>query len=358
MKSASAQMITYLEDTCATLSVCLKLTAIDNTVIGFTNYTRDIDFEGVIYRASSGQTPSAIESSSSLSVDNLDVDTVRDPQGILGIDVLNAKWDLADGRLFLINPNDKTAGVVKLRRSTVGKISLARTQITAEMRGMMEHLTKQALDLYSPGCRVDLGSAKCQIRLDPPSWAATTVFTERTAFAGESGSVVKPLSDNNRHFVCTTPGTSGASEPSWNLTIGGTTVDGSVTWTTIQALTSIGTVTAISTAVKRVFRDSSRTEPDDFYQGGLLTVTSGQNSGRAMEVKKYTLATGEFELVLPLAFPIGLSDTYNVTAGCSKRIVEDCRGKFDNTHNFQAESYVQQNFRISPARIEQNAGGK
>lgn len=34
------------------------------------------------------------------------------------------------------------------------------------------------------------------------------------------------------HFECTTAGTTGGTEPTWNATIGGTTSDGSVTWTT------------------------------------------------------------------------------------------------------------------------------
>ncbi len=67
----------YLADSSATLNACLKLTARDNTVLGFTNYTRPITFEGVTYSAVDGTTPTALQSTANLSVDNLDVIVTR-----------------------------------------------------------------------------------------------------------------------------------------------------------------------------------------------------------------------------------------------------------------------------------------
>jgi len=46
-------------------------------------------------------------------------------------------------------------------------------------------------------------------------------------------------------FQCTTAGTSSASQPTWNTTIGGTTTDGGAIWTCI-GLTSSGTGSALS----------------------------------------------------------------------------------------------------------------
>lgn len=55
-------------------------------------------------------------------------------------------------------------------------------------------------------------------------WAASTAYSV--------GDMVRPSTSNNRVFRCTTAGTSGASEPTWDTTIGNTTNDGSVVWTT------------------------------------------------------------------------------------------------------------------------------
>lgn len=56
-----------------------------------------------------------------------------------------------------------------------------------------------------------------------PQWLPTTPYG--------LGTVVVPASANGFMFRCTTAGTSGASSPTWNTSAGGTTSDGSVTWT-------------------------------------------------------------------------------------------------------------------------------
>lgn len=60
-------------------------------------------------------------------------------------------------------------------------------------------------------------------------WAATTAYVagdKVVAVATPNGTVL---------FKCTTGGTSGASEPSWDTTPGNTTADGTVTWTTMDS---------------------------------------------------------------------------------------------------------------------------
>jgi len=60
-------------------------------------------------------------------------------------------------------------------------------------------------------------------------WAASTAYTV--------GQIVRQLATtsvgNERCFRCTTAGTSGSSEPSWNLTKSSTTADGTAVWTEI-----------------------------------------------------------------------------------------------------------------------------
>lgn len=60
---------------------------------------------------------------------------------------------------------------------------------------------------------------------DSAAWAATTVYN--------LADTVIPSTPNGLFYVCTTAGTSAAAEPApWSTTIGGTTADNTVTWTT------------------------------------------------------------------------------------------------------------------------------
>lgn len=63
-------------------------------------------------------------------------------------------------------------------------------------------------------------------------WKVTTSWASSTAYV--LGDRVVPSSPAGFHYLCTTAGTSGGTEPSpWNTTESGTTNDGTVVWTTI-----------------------------------------------------------------------------------------------------------------------------
>jgi uncharacterized phage protein (TIGR02218 family) len=172
---------------------------------------------------------------------------------------------------------------------------------------------------------------------------------KRSLRDAKTGSLVSPITPTGFSYHCSVAGTSGASEPTWNAVLGQTTTDGTVTWVTVRLLTVTGTVTTATT--KRIFRDSSRTEADHFFRGGLLTWTSGLNSGLKMEVKVYTSAVDEFELSLPMPYAIMVGDAYSVQAGCSKRLGGDhgCMTKFDNVKNYRGEPHVPQKAELAVA---------
>ena len=55
---------------------------------------------------------------------------------------------------------------------------------------------------------------------------------------------VTPSTPNGYYYLCISGGTSGTSEPAWNTGLSGTTVDGGVTWLTMQDLSHTITVSA------------------------------------------------------------------------------------------------------------------
>ncbi len=340
MKTIGANLQSHLEQTTTTLSMCWKLTATDGTVKAFTSHTQDISFESVTYSAALGYTPSAVTTNISLAVSNMEVEGILSLSGFDYDDVLYGKWNNAEVKVFLVNWGDTSQGEVKLRKGWIGEIELGEHGFTGEIRGLTQAISQNIVGLYGPGCPADLGDDRCKVRLDPPVWEASTPYAERSSFAAETGSVVKPTVENARHFKCTTAGTSGASEPTWNTTIDGTTVDGTATWTTIQALTVSGTITSATN--DRVFFDTSRLEADGFFDQGKITFTSGLNIGRSMEVKSYLNTGGQIDLVIPMVEAVQVGDAYTLHAGCSKDFQTACKTKFDNTINFRAFPHVPQ----------------
>lgn len=97
-------------------------------------------------------------------------------------------------------------------------------------------------------------------------------------------------------------------------------------------LTETGAVTDVTD--RRIFTDSSRTETADWFGGGVLTWTSGNNSGLSMEVAQYNGAGGIL-LHLPMPRDLQVGDTYSIVPGCRKRRTEDCKNKFNNVVNFR-----------------------
>ncbi len=78
---------------------------------------------------------------------------------------------------------------------------------------------------------------------------------------------------------------------------------------------------------------------DGWFNGGLLTWQTGQNAGRAIEVKTWVAAGGQVTLFLAMGYAIQAGDTFTVYPGCDKRRAT-CIAQFDNILNFRGEPFV------------------
>lgn len=345
MKSLDSSISSMVGDNVTTLATCWTITSPrSGEVLRFTSHTKSLIIGGLVFSSVDGYTPGQITTSLNLSVDNLNVEGFLSVTGITRDDILSGKWDFAPVTIFLVDYNNPVLDAGKLRKGSTGQVQVSTNDFEVEIRGITDRLQTRFVKIYAPLCRVDLGDAECKVRLQPPLWTATTAFTVREIFLAETGSVVRPTVPNGRQFKCIVAGTSGASEPAWDLTIGNPTVDGTVTWETIQALTLEGTVTSVTN--NRIFTDTGRTEANDFWQFGKLTWLTGLNAQVSMEVKDST-SGGLIELAQLMFKNIQVGDTYSVEAGCDKSLANHCRDKFDNTINFRGEPYVPQKQELS-----------
>lgn len=335
MKSVSAGYATHIDQSSTTLAICLKATRTDGEAFGFCSHDRPLTVSGTTYVP--GLKPSAQQSKSGLEATNSETEGGFGTDAVTEDDIRAGRWDYAAIEVFRVNWSDLTMGIEKIGKGRLGQITRGRTQFTAELLGLMEVFSQQIGRTVEPACDADLGDSRCKVRLDPPAWAALTAYTVRPASEAGNGSVVKHASRPARQFRCTTAGTSGAVAPTFNNTIGGTTADGSVTWTTEQALTVTGSITSVTD--RSVFRDNTRAEAADFFGAGKITITSGDNDGLSREIKSYA-ANGTITLQLPFPYDVAVSATYEMEAGCRFRFSEDCKTKFDNANNFRGFPHV------------------
>ncbi|MDE3060451.1 MAG: DUF2163 domain-containing protein [Pseudomonadota bacterium] len=163
MKQISTQLAAHIAGEVTTLAVCWKLTRRDTTILGFTDHDQDIIFGGVTYKAATGFTPSAIQNTASLAVDNLDVEGMLSSGSIVEADILAGLYDFAEIEIFQINYMDMTQGSLKLRRGWLGEVSFYKQQFIAEVRGLTQALSQTMGELYSASCRAALGDNRCKV---------------------------------------------------------------------------------------------------------------------------------------------------------------------------------------------------
>lgn len=107
----------------------------------------------------------------------------------------------------------------------------------------------------------------------------------------------------------------------------------------LAAMTHYGTVTGVLDRAVFTASVNSGGLPDGWFNGGVLTWTSGPNTGRGVEVKAWSLGAARFDLHIPVGYPIAPQQTFTVVPGCDKRFAT-CRWRFNNAHNFRGEPHV------------------
>jgi uncharacterized phage protein (TIGR02218 family) len=333
---------THLQGAVLTTTRCLKIKRTDDEIFAFTRLDVPLDIDlgdgdgEITYQASNAARFSAIAHVAGLQPDNFSIDGILASDAINAADLRAGLFNSAEYTLFEVNYEDLTQDPLILQTGTLGEVQIRDNSFSVEMRPLTDALNQRIGELVSPICRADLGDARCKVRLVPPTWAATTAYTVRQARDAGTGSVVKPTTENGCHFKCTTAGTSGATEPTWNTVIGGTTNDGTVVWTAIKALSLTGTVSAVVDRAN--FTATGISIEADWWNYGVLEWLTGANAGLKAEVKDDSGA-GVLKLFLAMPSLPVIGDTFLVKAGCDKRQTT-CKTKFDNIWNRRAEDFV------------------
>lgn len=278
MKTISNALKDHIGQQVTTLCTCWEVRRKDGVNMFFTDLDSAILFGGNVYLPAVGYKKTAVASSSDMSVDNMDVEGLLDDDSITAEDLRAGKFNMAEIRVFIINWEDPSMGILRVRRGSFGEVKvLPNGTFKTELRGLNQALTQTIGDVTSPECRHDLGDPGCGINIDGDGWPRVGVVTDI-------------LDRANFTFLITDD----AGE------------------------------------------DPRAAADDTWYRGGVMTWTSGANAGRNIEVKTCTHADSHIELFLRMDADIALGDEFILRPGCDKRRAT-CFAKFHNVVNMDAE---------------------
>jgi uncharacterized phage protein (TIGR02218 family) len=100
----------------------------------------------------------------------------------------------------------------------------------------------------------------------------------------------------------------------------------------LATYTSSG-VAVTSVASTQEFTATALTQAAGYFTAGTMKWVTGNNAGASMDIQGFA-SGGIVLLQLPMINTIQIGDTFNITAGCSKRFAQDCVLKFSNGVNF------------------------
>lgn len=181
---SAAALSAHLKTGVTTVCRAWTVTRRDGVVLGFTDHDRDLAFDGITFRASTGLTARALEQSTGLAVDNAEAIGALSDTSIREADIAAGLYDGAGVRSWLVNWAD-----VSERRQTfkgsIGEIERQGPGFRAELRGLAEALNQPKAVVYQKPCAAVLGDKRCKVETLEPGMSLET-----TLVAVEGGTVL------------------------------------------------------------------------------------------------------------------------------------------------------------------------
>jgi uncharacterized phage protein (TIGR02218 family) len=160
-------MAAMAERALTSLAFCWRVERRDGICLGFTSHDRDLEIDGLAYRASPGMLPSAISVSDDFDASSLDVSGALSSHAISEDDLAAGRWDRAAVALFLVDWEDPGGDRLALVRGELGDVSVRANGFEAELRGPAALLDRAVVEQTSPECRAGLGDRRCRVDMAP-----------------------------------------------------------------------------------------------------------------------------------------------------------------------------------------------
>ena len=173
--SARQNLLTHLGQGTTTVCRAWKVQRRDGVTYGFTDHDRDLAFDGVAFRASTGMTARVLQQTTGLSVDNSEAIGALSDAAIDEADLAAGRFDGAEVRSWLVNWADPAQRIEQFR-GNFGEITRSAGAFRAELRGLTDRLNQPQGRVFQRTCGAVLGDARCRFDLTAPGYRATGVI--------------------------------------------------------------------------------------------------------------------------------------------------------------------------------------
>jgi uncharacterized phage protein (TIGR02218 family) len=164
MKILPSGLASHLASGATTLCHCWKLTPAMGEALGFTDHDRDLIFDGVTFKASTGFEASEIESSLGLAVDNLEAAGALQSPALSEERLKAGDFRNAEVEIWRVNWQDVAMRVL-MRKGHIGEVRHGELAFTAEVRGLAHLLDQTRGRIFAYPCDAELGDSRCGVNL-------------------------------------------------------------------------------------------------------------------------------------------------------------------------------------------------
>lgn len=224
LRNISSLFKEHIGEEATTLAICWKIVSVGGDVFCFTNHDSSLLIDEELYKPLNMVSTSAIQHTTDMNSDNLEIEMVLDSDTISVDDLNYGLYDNASCDIFIVNYNNLSMGKVILLKGQFGAVTMEDDEkAKIELRGLTHKLQQTIGRQFLNTCDAVLGDSRCGIDLSEMMYSGTvTAVTDRRVFR-DSGLVgfeedyfrygsITWLSGNNvgqtmevKHFVSNIP---------------------------------------------------------------------------------------------------------------------------------------------------------
>jgi uncharacterized phage protein (TIGR02218 family) len=185
MREIQPELQMRLDSGVTRLCRCWQVIRQDGVVLGFTDHDGDLEFEGTVFKASTGMDASMIQTGTGLSVDNAQAVGALSDASVSEQDISAGRLDAAEIMHWLVDWERPDLRILMFK-GTFGEIKRSDGLFEVELRGLAEALNVPVGRTIVRTCDRVLGDRKCGF-----DTGRTGFFALGVADAASSGATVR-----------------------------------------------------------------------------------------------------------------------------------------------------------------------